>query len=328
MPYSAEVLSRARAQLAEAKRESEAEHNRRVSECYARFPRLKEIETELRATMAEAMAACFAKNGDVQAAIASVREKNLALQHEREWILEAADLGADYLDDRPVCPTCGGTGYVGEKMCSCLSELCRREQKKELSSLLGGQESFEHFDLNYYSDQPDPAYGISPRENMRQVEKLARSYAKNFRPGQSGSLLFSGGTGLGKTFLSACIARSVADGGASVVYETAVRIFADFEAEKFGSDRSRPTEKYLQCDLLIIDDLGTEMTTQFTQSALYTLLNTRLMDRRATLVSTNLSMQDIRARYTPQIVSRLMGTFDDVYFFGQDIRVLKKRAAY
>lgn len=325
MAYSSAVVSRARARLAEEKRESEELHNRRVRDAYAQFPRLKQIDIELRATMAETMAACFASGGDPQAAIASIRDKNLALQHEREWILEAADLGADYLDPPTVCPDCGGTGYIGAQMCRCLLDLCRVEQKKELSSLLGGQESFERFDLGYYSDQIDPAWGISPRENMTEVLRLARRYAREFTPGQSGSLLFSGGTGLGKTFLSACIARAVADSGASVVYETAVRIFADFEAEKFGNDASRPTEKYLQCDLLIIDDLGTEMTTQFTQSALYTLLNTRLMNHGASIVSTNLSMQDVKSRYTPQIVSRLMGTFEDVYFFGSDIRLIKKR---
>jgi DNA replication protein DnaC len=324
MPYSENVLRRARERLAAEKREAEEQTARRRSEAFAQFPRLKQIETELRITMADAMAACFQKNGDPQAAIAEIKEKNLALQREREWILEAADLGADYLDDQPVCPTCGGSGYVGEKMCDCLRELCRQEQKKELSSLLGGRESFDTFRLSYYSDRPDPTYGVSPRENMKSVLRDVQNYAANFVPGQSGSMLFSGGTGLGKTFLSACVARAVADRGASVVYDTAVRLFADFEAEKFGNDPNKPTEKYLLCDLLIIDDLGTEMTTQFTQSALYTVINTRLMAKRATIISTNLSMQDIRARYSPQIVSRLMGTFEDVYFFGDDIRLIQK----
>ncbi len=324
MPYSQEVVRRARARLAEEKRDAEERHDRRVRETYAKFPRLKAIDAELRATMAETMAACFERGGDPQKAIAEIRDKNLALQHEREWILEAADLGADYLDDQPVCQSCGGTGYVGERMCDCLAELCRIEQKKELSSLLGGRESFDTFQLSWYSTAVDPVYGVSPRENMESVLHDMRAYARGFTPGQSGSLLFSGGTGLGKTFLSACIARAVADGGASVVYDTAVKLFADFEAEKFGGEQGQ-TEKYLLCDLLIIDDLGTEMTTQFTQSALYTVVNTRLMARRATIISTNLSMQDIRARYAPQTVSRLMGTFEDVYFFGEDIRIQKKR---
>ncbi len=326
MAYAPDVVARARARLEAERRARADQHAQRVAETYAQFPRLREIDTELRATMADAMAACFRKGGDPQAAIAEIRDKNLALQHEREWILEAADLGADYLDEQPVCPTCGGTGYVGARMCSCLQELCRLEQKQALSSLLGGRESFDTFRLSYYSDAVDPAYGVSPRENMRTVLRDMRAWALSFQPGQSGSLLFSGDTGLGKTFLSACIARAVADGGASVVYDTAVQLFADFEAEKFGGAAGQ-SEKYLRCDLLIIDDLGTEMTTQFTLSALYTVVNTRLMARRSTIISTNLSMEDLRARYSPQIVSRLTGAFEDVYFFGEDIRQIKKREA-
>lgn len=328
MAYSDLVLSRARARLAEEKYEAEQQHARRLQQAYGRFPRLKEIDIELRATMAETMAACFAKNGDPQAAIAQIKQKNLALQRERDWILEAAELGTDYLDEHPVCAECGGQGYIGERMCACLKELCRQEQKKELSSLLGGRESFESFQLHWYSPEVDPAYGVSPRENMELVVRDVRAYAQKFVPGKSGSMLFSGGTGLGKTFLSACVARTVADLGASVVYDTAVKLFADFEAEKFGGDTTKPTEKYLKCDLLIIDDLGTEMTTQFTQSALYTVINERILANRATIISTNLSMADVRARYAPQIVSRLMGTFEDVYFFGQDIRLQKKQAQY
>ena len=139
----------------------------------------------------------------------------------------------------------------------------------------------------------------------------------------SGSLLFSGATGLGKTFLSACIARQVAENGYSVVYETAIRLFADFESEKFGPPLEEPrsrTNKYLNCDLLIIDDLGTEMTTQFTISALYTVINTRLMENRPTIISTNLADTEIEGRYSPQIASRLIGTYRLIQFAGEDIR--------
>ncbi len=334
MSYSPSVLSRAKARLADEKREAESEYARRLADAYSRFPRLKAIDIELRSTMAETMAACFQKGGDPQAAIASIRDRNLALQREREWILEAADLEPDYLEARPVCVECSGLGYVGERMCACLKELCRQEQKKELTSLLSARASFEHFSLDWYAPEFDPDYGVSPRENMRRVLRDVRSYALGFTPGQSGSMLFSGGTGLGKTFLSACVARTVADLGASVVYDTAVAIFNDFETEKFRrssyDDAAEPplTDKYLKCDLLIIDDLGTELTTNFTQSALYTIINNRLLSRRATIISTNLSMTDISARYSPQIVSRLKGTYEDVYFFGQDIRQQKKNASY
>ena len=192
---------------------------------------------------------------DPAQAIAAIRAKNLELQRRREWIL--ADYDESLLEDTPVCAQCGGTGYVGAQMCECLRELCRQEQKKELTTLLGtGRERFEQFRLDYYPDTPDPNYGISPRQTMRLVLQKCQRYAREFTPNAS-SLLFTGETGLGKTFLSGCIARAVADGGYSVVYDTAIHLLADYEAAKFGENteenRSR-TGKYTVCDLLIIDE--------------------------------------------------------------------------
>ena len=269
MAYSEQVLRRARVRLEQAKQERERENAAHRQEAYERYPRLKEIDRELQLTMAQLMATALRHGEDPTQAIAQIRDRNLALQRERDWILEAGDFEEGFLDDAPVCAKCGGTGYEGNQMCSCLRELCRQEQKKELTSLLGsGRESFDTFRLDVYSDAYDDTLGTSPRKLMQSNFNICRRYAQNFTP-QSGNLLFSGATGLGKTFLSACIARQVADRGFSVVYETAIRMFADFEAEKFGGEEQRGlTHKYLACDLLIIDDIGTEMTTQFTISAM------------------------------------------------------------
>ncbi|MBQ7870782.1 MAG: ATP-binding protein [Oscillospiraceae bacterium] len=323
MAYSEQVLRRARARLEQAKleRERENEEHRRIA--YARYPRLGEIDRELQRTMTQLMASALRRGEDPSAAIAEIRDRNLALQQEREWILEAGDFEEGYLDETPICAVCGGSGYAGNRMCNCLQELCRQEQKKELTSLLcTGRENFDYFRLDVYPDAYDPKLGTSPRKLMQSNYNICRRYAQNFTPA-SGSLLFSGATGLGKTFLSACIARQVADRGYSVVYDTAIRIFADFETEKFGpqTEESRGlTRKYMECDLLIIDDLGTEMTTQFTVSALYHLVNTRMMENRATIVSTNLGDREIEGRYNPQIASRLIGTYRLVQFAGEDIR--------
>lgn len=322
MPYSATVLHRARARLAEARASRELENDRRVEAIYQAHPRLREIDRQLRATAAQIMAATFRRGGDPSAAIAEIRTKNLALQQEREWILESEGIDEADLRPEPVCTVCGGSGYVGARMCECLKELCRQEQKKELSSLLGGRESFDAFRLDYYPADFDPKLGASPREQMQYTLLKCRRYARDFSA-DSPSLLFSGGTGLGKTFLSAAIARAVADSGFSVVYETAGKIFSDFEAEKFG-DGVHLTEKYLDCDLLILDDLGTEMTTQFTLSALYTLVNGRMLSSRPAIISTNLTADEIRRRYTPQIASRLLGGYELLLFAGTDIRMLKR----
>ena len=321
MGYSEQVLRRARERLEQAKQERERENEAHRREAYARYPRLQEIDRELQMTMAQLMAATLRRGEDPTEAIGQIREKNLALQREREWILEAGDFEEGYLDDAPICAKCGGTGYEGNQMCSCLRELCRQEQKKELTSLLGsGRESFESFRLDVYSDLYDEKLGVSPRKLMQSNFNICRRYAQNFTP-QAGNLLFSGATGLGKTFLSACIARQVADRGYSVVYETAIRLFSDFECEKFGGEEQRGlSRKYLACDLLIIDDLGTEMTTQFTISALYNVVNTRMMENRATIISTNLAPETLEGRYSPQIASRVLGTYRLLKFAGSDIR--------
>lgn len=321
MAYSEAVLHRARERLLQEKNLYEAETAARRTQVLQAYPRLREIDQALRQSVAGAVAAAFRKGEDTTAAIAALKEKNLALQREREWILASAELDESVLDPPPFCPHCGGSGYVGSSMCECLRELCRQEQKKELSSLLGGKESFDGFRLDLYPTEPDPNLGVSPRQLMERTFRRCRRYAREFGAGAP-SLLFTGGPGLGKTFLSACIARAVADNGFSVVYDTAGKLFSDFEAVKFGGNQQDLTRKYLQCDLLIIDDLGTEMTTQFTQSVLYRVLNDRLLENRPVIVSTNLSDQALRQRYSAPIASRLLGAFEVCLFLGQDIRQL------
>ncbi|MDO4845671.1 MAG: ATP-binding protein [Oscillospiraceae bacterium] len=323
MAYSEAVLARARARLERARESAETEANNRLEKAYADCPRLREVDAGLRRTMAQAAAAAFSSGEDPRTAIERIRKENLALQEERNWLLQTLELEESDLEPQPVCTHCGGTGYVGSHMCECLRELCRQEQKQELSSLLAGRESFDAFRLDLYPDTPDPKLGVSCRRVMERVFGRCRSYARQFHAGAP-NLLFSGGPGLGKTFLSACIARTVAEGGFSVVYDTAGKLFADFEAAKFQTSeltQSRTT-KYLACDLLIMDDLGTEMTTQFTQSALYQVLNTRLMENRSLIVSTNLTPAELEERYSPQIVSRLLGSCELLTFCGNDIRMM------
>ena len=163
---------------------------------------------------------------------------------------------------------------------------------------------------------------------MQKTYQDCRTYAEAF-DANSPSLLFSGDTGLGKTFLSACIARAVADQGYSVVYESAVHLFEKMEKAKFSGDEAaaKETEKYTACDLLIVDDLGTEMGGQFVTTALYTLINDRILSGKPTIISTNLTKEDMDKRYSTQILSRLRGNYKRVPFVGDDIRILKNRGA-
>ena len=328
MGYSEQVLRRARERLEQAKQERARENEAHRREAYERYPRLEQIDRELQTTMAQLVAATLRHGEDPAEAVAQIREKNLALQREREWILEAGDFEEGYLDDAPVCSKCGGSGYDGNRMCSCLRELCRQEQKKELTSLLGsGRESFDTFRLDVYSDLFDEKLGVSPRKLMQSNFNICWRYAQNFTP-QSGNLLFSGATGLGKTFLSACVARVVSEDGFSVVYDTAGHVFARCEAAKFHADEepdaAMDVRRFESCDLLILDDLGTEMATSFVQSALYQLVNGRLVTGKSTIISTNLTPVQISSRYGAAIWSRLQGEYTVLPFYGEDIRKLKR----
>ena len=296
-----------------------------MQQAYARVPRLQEIDRQLRQTMALAAQAVFAKGGDARDAMEQVKQRNLGLQQERAELV-TANFEEGFLDESPICDRCGGSGYIGSTMCECLTELCRQEQKKELSVLNVGKESFEQFRLDYYSQQIDPELGVSMRTVMEKTFRTCRSYALTFSE-KSPNLLFSGGTGLGKTFLSACIARTVANNGYSVAYESAAHLFSRLERAKFGGDEEQRQNvlKYTACDLLIIDDLGTEMGGQFTTSALYTLVNDRILSGKPTIISTNLNTEELARRYSPQIASRLRGDYLRVAFVGEDIRIIKNR---
>ena len=253
-----------------------------------------------------------------------LKAENLSLQKEKRELLEQMGLPEDCLEEKPACPLCGDSGYRNGAVCRCLRQYYAREQQRELSRMLDlrGQ-SFETFSLDWYSEECDPALGISARENMDWVYRTCRRYAGQFGP-ESGSLLLTGDPGLGKTFLSAAIAREVSGEGWSVVYDTAGHIFESFEAKKFGREEGEDSdvERILRCDIL--GDLGTEMTTAFVQSALYQIINGRLLERRATILSTNLRLEELGRRYSPQIASRLEGEYQILPFFGEDIRKLKK----
>lgn len=332
MAYDSNVLRRATQRLSEERRLREEMQDRRRAEIYQKLPQVAQIDQQLRRTIVDIIAASLRSGDDPAPAIGEVQRKNQALQERRTQLLLENGYPADALDARPACPTCGDTGWVGANMCSCLKKLCAQEQIRELSKLLDlGEQSFDTFSLDYYSDRPWPGELESPRERMEFIRDVCYNYASRFPKFVYRNLFLTGAPGLGKTFLSACIARAVAEKGYSVVYDTAVNIFARFEEQKFSRDEldirdaRDETRRYLHCDLLILDDLGSEMTTPFVQSALYTLVNTRLTAGRRTVISSNLSMDEVRRRYSGQTASRLEGEYRVLPFYGEDIRLLRKQ---
>lgn len=282
--------------------------------------------------MSRVAAVALRSGGEPQEALETARRGNLELQAEKAELLVENGYPADYLEEKHHCPLCKDTGHIGSRACACFQELLKEEQRRELSSLLdlNGQ-CFDNFDFSYYSEEVDPARGVSPRENIGMAYDICLEYARKFGrslPAMAKNLFLNGGTGLGKTFLSACIAGEVSAAGYSVVYDTAVSILETFEAVRFSRDENEEgraaIRRFFDCDLLIMDDLGTEMNTGFLLSSLYTLINTRLITGKRTLINSNLSMDEVRRRYTPQILSRLEGEYTTIFFFGEDIRLLKK----
>lgn len=321
MALDGKLLARARENLENIHADNVAEHYLRQEKIYSRIPEIERIDTRLRTQMAELVGLTLRGGAELNAAIKALEDESLALQKKKAELLVERGYELDYLDDIFSCKTCRDTGYFGGKMCSCLKAMYNAEVTRELGTLLkNSDECFEKFDLSLYGDA---------RESMEIVYNTCREYANSFSE-RSMNLMFQGGTGLGKTFLSACIARVVAGNGHSVCYDTASSALEAFETKKFSRDAQTAenaavkVERMLDCELMILDDLGTEMPTPMSVSALYTLINTRLVNGRKTVISTNLTDAELSKRYNPQICSRLEGEFTKLPFFGSDIRLTKK----
>lgn len=332
MAYDGKLLSRARERYESDKSKHEADFYRRRQEIYGRVPRLREIDAALRGTMSRVIAASLRRGEDVTAAVEQQRRENLSLQEERKRLLAEAGYEADALTLQPLCARCGDTGYGPDGgMCECLKSYYVSEQNRELSKLLNiGEQSFDTFRMDYYSHDKWPGFNMSPYDNMELIRATCCRYASSFSKG-SGSLFLTGTPGLGKTFLSACIAREVSARGFSVVYDTAGHVFTQFETNKFRrlseeeqEEAAADVRRYLGCDLLIVDDLGTELVTPFVQDVLYQLINSRIVGEKSTIINSNLDAAAIYQRYSPQIASRLSGEYRTLKFFGDDIRKLKQ----
>ncbi len=329
MSFDPKHWREANRRLAAAREEKTARHAALTRECYQKLPRLEQLDRAIQGTVAQAVAAALQHGSDPSAAVESARRENLALQQTRLELLRSAGIDPQTLEDAPLCPLCGDTGRHDGKPCSCVTGLCAEENLKELGRQLNLERlDFDRFQLRWYDAGVDPALGASHRSLMEAVAEVCRDYAETFPRCPAKNLYLYGGTGLGKTFLSACIAKAVAGQGYWTVYATAGDLVRQYEDVKFNRDGDgsgrEDVRRYENCDLLVLDDLGSEMTTPFVQSALYQLLNQRLLAGRHMVISSNLDMDAVRGRYTPQVASRLEGEFQELPFFGRDIRLQQK----
>ncbi len=283
-----------------------------LAEAYATNTRLSQIDNEL--SSLGASLALTALSGDLDK-IEKIKSQSQLLNAEKNIILKKYKV-EDIVYD---CSLCNDTGYVGGKVCDCVKKLANSIAIKEFSAQMPLDECrFENFDLSYYSENDGKA-----RKRMTSILKLCKEYVLNFDPKTAENLLFMGGPGLGKTHLTLAIVSGVIEKGYMPVYAPAENIFSAIQKERFDGVNKGAFDQMLECDLLVIDDLGTEMATSFTKSSLYNLINSRLLTKSPTIINTNLSMEEIIEIYSPRIASRLFGEFNCNEFLGKDIRQQK-----
>lgn len=325
MGYNREVYDAAMAELERRRTRAAAAAETARNTLTYRRPRLREIEQEM-SRAALRVARAVLGGGDVEAAVDKIKKENLALQAEMAAIL--AEEGYPYPNLEPpyTCAACGDTGYVNGRICSCLKALLKEESCKQLSRLTSMRlTTFEEMQLSLYPDTPDPATGIVPRRRMEQTIAYCRQYAEDFGP-RSDNLLLRGPTGTGKTHASLAIARAAAEKGFAVVYGPVQVLLHRLEKEHFGRETGNSEEQLLEADLLVLDDVGTEFVNAFSVSCLYNLINTRLLEERPTILSTNLSQEQLRERYGDAIASRITGAYTPLVFCGKDIRQIRARS--
>ena len=315
MGYSRENRRAAEEKLAARRQEAVKQAQANKEALYLANPEIRSIDSLLAGTAIEICRVAMGRSDNAREQIEALKAENLARQEKRAQLLAAMGLPADYTAVHYTCPLCGDTGYTDKGMCRCLGRLLTEEgfRSSGLGHLIEKQ-SFDNFSLDYYEGQA--------RELAAHAFETARRFAEDFEKTHA-NLLFIGGTGLGKTHLSTAVARRVIERGFDVVYDGVQNILADFEHDRFkggyeeGESRS---EKYFSCDLLIVDDLGTELSNQFTVSVLYQLLNTRLNKGQSMIINTNLGQKNLLERYDERITSRLLGEFFPFLFRGTDIR--------
>lgn len=323
MAVNKEIYTKAKAEIDRRRDNAQVLASQRREDCKRRFPEIAKAYKIMADTACECVKA-LGLGGKAQDFINEISKKNLQAQQTIIDTLKKAGLPEDYLKEKYTCSKCSDTGFVEGKMCTCLKNAMRQLTYNSLCDKIPIEKyRFDNFSLENYPDYPDED-GVVARNRMKIYFDYCVNYADDFSS-SSGDILMCGDTGLGKTHLSLAIAGEAAKKGYSVIYGSAQNILSNLENEKFGRSMQLGAEQSIQdCDLLIIDDLGAEFSTQFTVSAVYNILNTRLMMSKPTIISTNMSLVEIEERYTERVASRILGNYTVMNFKGKDIRVIKK----
>ena len=309
----------------EKRRDRAAElRDARRQEIYEAVPRIKEIDRRLAALGLEVSRSILSGGGPDLAE--NLAKENTALAAEKQALMRAHGFEAGYLDDVFACGLCRDTGFVENGRCSCFRQsLIEGHYRFSNLNTVLKRENFESFDMELFSPEPDPKTGVSPRSAMVKNLNLATRFVDSFDD-RFENLLFYGNSGLGKTFLCNCVAKALLDQGRSVIYVTSPQLFKMVESARFDkNENTAGKEDFLEMlplvDLLIIDDLGTEVSTIVTASELFNILNSRLLSRKPTIVSTNYDIPEITDIYSDRITSRLFGNYSVCKFTGEDLRI-------
>lgn len=323
MSYNSKIYEQADKILSERRSIAAEELNRRNQEAEEKISGLAELKERLAKTFSRLTKMIFSGNGGAD--IKVLQSECIKINDEIKARLKANGFAEDYLEEHFYCEHCKDTGYINGKPCECYERLLKSIASKSLCKLSISEScGFENFNLNYYPEKPDPKKGIVPRDKMSEIFNYCKDYALNFSD-ESKSIFMSGKTGLGKTHLSLAIAKEVAAKGKNVVYGSAQELFRKIEKEHFSSGNEENYYDYiLNCDLLIIDDLGTEFESKFNLSQIYNIINTRQNYGLPTVISTNLTGAELQERYKERVMSRIIGGYDCLFFLGDDIRQLKK----
>ena len=322
MGYSRSVYDAVYATLNARRMQAEQEADRRRAQFYRMEPRGQEIDRLLTHTGVEAAKAVLGGK-DVRQALEALRVENQRLQQERAALLAKHGMRPEDLEPAYTCPKCKDRGNVDGRMCDCMKELLRAQARRQLNTDTPLEQcTFETFDLSYYADTPD-AQGRIPRKWMERQFSFCQRYAYQFN-GRSESLLMAGKTGLGKTHLSLAIAKVVIDRGFGVVYGSVQNLLSRLAYEHFGRSDGNTMQSLLDCDLLILDDLGTEFRSQFSIAALYNIVNSRQLAQKPVIMSTNLTIREMAEYYTERFSSRVIGGYKRVQFIGTDVRQQKR----
>ncbi|MCR5416901.1 MAG: ATP-binding protein [Pseudobutyrivibrio sp.] len=297
----------------------------RTKELYSAIPSLTTLDQEVTDISISSISAMF-DGADMSQTTASSKQKLAELKKKREHMIVDAGFPADYLEPPYDCPDCKDTGYINGKRCHCFKQAAINIVYKQsnISTILS-KENFDAYDLTLFSDDYyEKENGLSARATAQKALEDAKNFVQNFKQ-DGGNLLLLGQTGCGKTFLSNCIAKALLDEGVSVIYFTAFELFDIFEKQVFKKniDVADLHDQIFDCDLLIIDDLGTELPNSFTTSRLFQCLNERLLRNKSTIISTNYNLALLRDTYSERITSRIFSCYKIIEFLGEDIRMKK-----